>query len=170
MASPIAENSILFIALTSWAPTIFTVAVGGFLASILFPRWQQSYQLAKQTTEKRLLLAEQVAKFMNRYFVAWRRLIQISTLERDRALSPEEAKRKEEFVIDRNQERDALHDHLSACHLYFSENTSAIVSEFCLWDEGNSAKRLAELPPLSEWRNWERRVLTAMKNDLSRHA
>ncbi|MEL6266442.1 MAG: hypothetical protein AAFR52_12470 [Pseudomonadota bacterium] len=167
MGDAISEGSLLYIALTNWGPTVFTVGVGGYLASVLFPRWQSGYQMTKQRTARKIEIAESVARNLEGYIIAWRRLIAISKLERERPLDEVEQARKAGFVTERNDLRDALFADLNVCGLYFSPPVTRLVHDFCDWDEENAVRRLDELPGIEEWRAWERRILEAMRDEMS---
>ncbi len=158
------ENGIASLLLRYWGPPTITVIVGGALASLLFPRWQNRAARAKAFNDRRFETLEEIAESFPRYVAAWRRLIQISELEQSRALSEEEAERKRLFVAQRNEARDALCSALSRSQIYFSEPSWDTIRKFLEWDEGNSAKRLGELPGIEEWRRWETRVLGQLRS------
>lgn len=151
--------------LTSWGPPVITVIIGGALASLLFPRWQNRAAQAKTFNERRFALMEEIADLFPRYIASWRRLMQISTLEQTRPLDEAETKRKMDFVAQRSEARDALCSALNRGQIYFSEDTWGIIQSFLIWDEGNTAKRLEDLPDVSEWRSWESRILRSSISD-----
>jgi hypothetical protein len=146
-------------------PTLVSIIVGGLFASILFPRWQSRYTRTKTLTEHRFALTEALAAQFQAYVTAWRRLIQISTLETGRALSEEEAARKGAFVVQRNEARDALWASFARGQLYFTDQTCDIIRKFMEWDETQGSKTLADLPSIEEWRQWESRLLAQLKRD-----
>lgn len=167
MEAGVAENTLLHIALTQWAPSIFTICVGGLLASVIFPRLQGRWQVDRTRHAKRVEIAERIAQQLDRYIVCWRRLMQISQLEASRALTAEEAERKRAFIAQRNERRDALHDSLTIGGLYFSDGAAELFAAYRAWDEGNAAKRLSDLPDIAEWRDWERRIVATVKRELA---
>jgi hypothetical protein len=167
------ETSIDYIALSRWLPGLLTVVAGGYMASILFPKLQQNARRITQIEEKKVQIAEEIVQGFNRYIVSWGRLIEISNLEQknleqDRALSEEEAERKNGFVLERNQRRDALLDKLKLCQLYFCEGTCGAIGRFVEWDTSQTSKYLHELPSLEEWRSHEKTIVGLIKNEISR--
>lgn len=158
------ENSVLSLLVRYWGPPAITVIVGGIMASLLFPRWQNRAAQAKAFNDRRFVILEEIADLFPRYVAAWRRLIQISELEKERALSEAESTRKQTFVAQRNEARDAVCSALSRGRVYFSDESWTTIEEFLSWDEGNSAKRLGELPNIREWRQWESRILVQLKS------
>lgn len=146
------EDGLLFQILTKALPSLMTVVAGGVLASTMFPRLQRSYQRTLQTEEKKIELSEAVVRAFSRYVAAWSRLIAISELEADRALSEEEQSRKQEYVEDRKNYRDELFDGIQMAQLYFSDEFCSELKKFAEWDALQSTKTLSELPPISEWK------------------
>ena len=99
----------------------------------------------------------------------WRRLISISELERENnGLLDEQRQLKNSFVIARNADRDALLEALCATRLYFSEQVYATIKEFIRWDDLASIKTLEGLPSVSEWREWEEKIVLALQREISK--
>ncbi|WP_162652902.1 hypothetical protein [Lentilitoribacter sp. Alg239-R112] len=160
------ETSITYIVLNRWLPGVITVVVGGYVASILFPKLQQNAQRNTQVREKRTEIAEEIVQYFNRYIISWRRLIQIAKLEEVRELSDDEVKRKNGFVLERNERRDLLFDKLKLCQLYFCDRTCSEIQNFVSWDEKQSSRPLEELPDLEVWRTYEVNIIGLIKNEL----
>lgn len=165
--SAIDEASFAYIVLSRWLPGLITVVAGGYMASILFPKLQRNSQRITQIEEKKIAIAEEIVQCFNRYIVSWRRLIQISKLETERALSDDEADRKIGFVVERNERRDALLDKLKLCQLYFCDSTCGEIARFVDWDERQSSKSLEELPELTAWRQHENTIVGLIKDEIS---
>lgn len=162
---PLDPNSPLFMVLRHWVPTLIPIVIGGYFASILFPRWQAANVKAKAVTEHRLTLMEDLAIGLVRYHTAWRRLLQIARYAETNPLSDVEAERRDGFVEERNEARDALMDLCARGQLYFSQAACDLISDFVAWDEAQTAKTLADLPPLQEWRSWENKILSQLRRD-----
>lgn len=152
----------VFQLMTSWGPPVITILVGGTLANLLYPRWQNRAAASRSFNDRRFALMEEVADCFPLYVNAWRRLIQISTLEAQRGLSEDETDRKTGFVTQRNDARDRLFSALSRGRVYFSGETWGIISSFKTWDSMQGNKRLAELPEIEEWLEWEDRIMTQL--------
>ena len=166
---PLAERSPLLVALTDWMPPLITIVIGGFFASILFPVWQSRFNRSKAASTRRLEIAESVAKHFQKYITSWRRLISISELERDNhGLSDEQRQLKNSFVSARNANRDNLLEALCASRLYFSEQVYETIKEFINWDDLAAVKTLDSLPRVSEWREWEEKVVLALQREISK--
>jgi hypothetical protein len=163
---PVQDQSLLYIVLNAWVPAFVTVILGGFVASIVVPGIQRRYQRYQMRLDKKTELCEGTAKAFGRYIVSWRRLRQISELERQRALTPEEADRKRGFVAERNSRRDDLFDCLRVCRLYSSQEVCSELVRFMAWDGQQSAIPLSDLPPLDDWRRWEGQLIGMLKNDI----
>jgi hypothetical protein len=162
------ETSFAYIALARWLPSILTVVLGGYVASVLFPRLQRKFQKASQEEERKRQIAEEVVQAFSRYVISWRRLIQISRLERERDLSESEIARKREFVSDRKEQRDLLVDKLRLCELYYCGEVCTALNGFLDWDELQSLKTLDDLPDISDWRDYERKLVGLIKNELAK--
>lgn len=160
------ENSIAYVAMNSWVPSLITVVVGGYMVSILFPRLQRRSQRGTQIEEKKVAIAEDIVQSFNRYIVSWRRLIQIAELGQSRELSDDECERLQQFVEDRKECRDGLMDNLRLCQLYFCDGLCSEVQRFIDWDERQAAKSLEELPSLDEWRAHEESLVGLIKNEI----
>lgn len=160
------DISFFEIVIRNWIPTIFTVGMGGYLASVLFPRLQARFHTNRQMIEKRFLLAEQAMCCLATYAVFWRRIILISSLEIKRPLDEHEGPRKKCFVEQRNKCREELLMTLVKCRLYFSSSAGELISEFMAWDEQNSSKNLFELPAVEEWQKWRDKISIALKREL----
>ncbi|WP_161555708.1 hypothetical protein [Mangrovicoccus ximenensis] len=171
LLDPLDPDSPLALMLKGWGPPLVSIVIGGLFASILFPRWQDRFSRSRAGLDKRMELAECIAAQLARYLTAWRRLIDIARLEAARraggaALAEAETARKLGFVADRNAARDELLDLCARAQLYFGEAALREIAGFAAWDESQAAKQLDDLPPIEEWRTWERRVLGAMRRDL----
>lgn len=164
------EFSIAYIALTQWAPPLITVLLGGLLASILFPRWQDRYARYHAREERKLALAEQLSKDMTRYVTYWNRLRTIAELESSRTegLSDAEFSRKQAFIDSRNSSRDSLIDTLCSTEVYFSEEVQTAIDEFLRWDESCTSLRLDELPDREEYTHRRRKILAVVHKEVSR--
>lgn len=149
--------------MTSWGPPVITLLVGGVLANLLYPRWQERAARNRTFNERRFAIMEEIADLFPPYVAAWRRLVQISELERTRPLSDAESERKMLFVSQRTEARDALCSALSRSQIYFSDKSWDTICSFLEWDEANSAKRLEELPEISEWRYWQDEIIRQLK-------
>lgn len=164
------EFSVAYIALTEWVPPLFTVLVGGLLASLLFPRWQDSYARNKAREERKLALAEELSRNMTRYVTHWNRLRTIAELEVSRAgagLSEEEFARKKGFVEARNSARDAVIDTLCSIEIYFSKEVRTIIDDFMRWDEACMSLGIDELPTREKYALQRRKVLSAVHEEVS---
>ncbi len=139
--------------------------VGGLTAHILYPRWQDSYLRRKALTERRSALGEDIVALMNGYVVCWRRLLEAASFLSqshtdevpDAALQDQQDK-VQGFAAKRSDARDALMSALSRFMLYCDRADRTEIDAFITWDESQSNKRLAELPDIKEWRQWEDRL------------
>lgn len=155
--------------MTSWIPPLITIVIGGLFASILIPAWQSRFNRSKAASNRRLEIAESVTRYFQKYITSWRRLISISELERENnGLLDEQRQLKNSFVIARNADRDALLEALCATRLYFSEQVYATIKEFIRWDDLASIKTLEGLPSVSEWREWEEKIVLALQREISK--
>jgi hypothetical protein len=160
-------NALLDIVLKEWIPPLVSVLLGGLIASILVPRWQVKFEKGRLYDRRKLELLEQISETFPRYVVNWNRLIYISLHEAKKGnLSQDEILRKQRFIDDRNSTRDALVSALNASRIYFSSNTEQLIEEFYHWDDQCSIMRVGELPKIDAWWTWERKLLSAMKNEL----
>lgn len=166
LLDPLDPNSPLALIIKGWGPPLISILIGGLFASILFPRWQDSYTRARAATQHRLDLTEQIASAFARYITAWRRLIDIATLGQNRELNDEELERLSGFAADRNNARDELLDLCARGQLYFGKAAATDVASFLRWDEAQASKTLEELPKIEEWRAWESKVLKQLKRDI----
>jgi hypothetical protein len=164
------ELSVGYIVLTAWVPPLITVLIGGIFASILFPRWQDRHARYHAREERKLALAEEIARDMARYTTCWSRLRTIAELEisREDGLTDEEFERKKGFVEARNSARDALMDTLCSLEIYFSSEVRSSIAEFVRWDEECSALRIDELPPREEYRNRSQRIVSKVSKEIAR--
>ncbi|MGD1923522.1 MAG: hypothetical protein ACFB03_04950 [Paracoccaceae bacterium] len=162
----ISKNSIAYLVIESWGPPVLTIVVGGLFASILFPRWQAQYNRGKALGEHKIKLYEEIAEHFSLYIAAWRRLISIARLEKRRKLSEREMNRKEQFVLQRNDYRDTLISEFARAKLYFSAKSRIEIEDFMKWDEANGTKTVDELPTISEWQDWEERVVQCLRKEL----
>lgn len=167
----IEPGSIAYLSITHWLPAIFAAVVGGYFARVILPNALEEYAYSRRRTEKRIEHAEKISSLLGRYIIWWRRLIQITQLEAERILDEDEILRKLDFVKERNSSKDDLYAALSVSAFYFHERCCDVLREFIDWDEAQSAKRLTDLPDISEWRKWETRILLSMREDVreSRH-
>jgi hypothetical protein len=161
------EPGLAQIAITTWLPAVFAAIAGGYFAKVFLPIIYENNVRAKKLADKKIEHAENIAIQLCCYIVAWRRLIQIATLERSRNLSEAETDRKQKFVEDRNKHRDELYKHFSISPFYFGKDFCAKMKEFICWDEDIVAKRLDELPEISTWKKWEEEVLLSLRKDLN---
>ncbi|MFA3915959.1 hypothetical protein [Ruegeria hyattellae] len=162
------EHSITYIALTKWAPPLITIFVGGLMASILFPRWQDRYNRHRAREDRKLALAEEVAQNMKKYIQAWNRLRAIAELEASRpdGLTEVEFERKKSYVEERSNARDELHDNLVSAQLYFSADAQAAIGDFFRWDERCSELHLDQLPERSEFAVESRKVVSTIHAEI----
>lgn len=152
--------------LQSWAPPLITIVAGGAFASLLIPRLQAGYNRSKLFEQKRMEAMERIAEVFPAYIASWRRLIALAEEERRAGESPERiVKLKYEIAGRRNERRDELAATIARARLYFSATFAAEARTFLDWDEGHSRSSLDALPPLSEWRAWEDRLLTQMRDE-----
>lgn len=153
MLEDLNQHSVLYIALTKWAPPLITILIGGLFASILFPRWQSNFSRNKAREERKLEVYEDVSKWVNRYRVCWKRVVIISTYEANQTDGLDEAQsaRKQNFLEARNDARLELSDAMCRAELYFSDSALEIVKEFRKWDDALSSLRLQELPSSAEF-------------------
>lgn len=150
----------------SWVPPLLSVIVGGFVASAVVPRIQKNFERNKSLSSRRMELAEKISATFSKYLINWKRLVQISSAEKEAcSLSDEEKERKSNFISKRNENREQLLELCSIAVLYYSEDLCRIIREFTEWDEKYSATRLEELPPLSEWHEWRGRIIHALKEE-----
>lgn len=105
MFTSLEENSVLHIALVEWVPPLITIVVGGLIASVLIPRWQDAHARHHAREARRLALAEELARNFLRYVISWERLLIIAELEAERpeGLSDEEQARKISYVVRRQR-------------------------------------------------------------------
>ena len=163
---PLDDTSTAFLMIRHWGPSIITIVVGGICASILFPRWQAQYNRAKALGERKVALLEDIAVQFTLYIAAWRRLISIAKLERDRDLTEREMTRKDQFVQQRGETRDELLQALAKAKIYFSRQSRHQIDDFVLWDQMLGSKTLEELPPIEEWRIWEERISKCLRYEI----
>lgn len=162
------ENSFLYLVLRYWVPSLLSIIAGGLFASVLIPRWQARWSKNRAQEDRRVELYETIAEHFSLYITAWRRLIEIATLEATRPLSEQEAERKQAIVAHRTEERDELLRAFSKSSLFFSAESDARIEAFLEWDECNGAKRLDELPEIDEWKRREKEILSSLRRDLRR--
>lgn len=155
-----------FVMIRHWGPTIITIVLGGLCASILFPRWQEQYNRAKAMGEHKVALLEDIAVQFTLYIAAWRRLISIAELEQNRDLTPREMDRKDRYVSQRGEARDALLQGMAKAKIYFSRNSRLRIDDFILWDQMLGTKPLKDLPHLEEWRNWEEKISQCLRYEI----
>lgn len=159
-------DSIEFLLLRHWGPPIITVIWGGLIASVLVPRLQAKRDRSRAINERKIALYEDIADQFGRYVSAWRRLMSISMLERDRQLTPMELERKQRFIEERYVTRDALFADFAKARLYFSREACDRIDDFVAWDEANASKRLEDLPDIKSWRRHEGDVIECLGRDL----
>ena len=164
------EFSVFYIVLTQWVPPLITILIGGYLASILFPKWRDSIVRTRATEDRKLALAEDLSKCLTRYLLNWNRLRTISELEmsRNTGLTEIEHERKKQFVSDRNDSRDHLIDVMASAEIYFSHEVQDAIEQFKTWDEANSAMRINELPSSSEFDARKRKLLNAIHSEIEK--
>jgi len=153
--------------------------MGGFVANVIYPR----YLRKKAVTERRALIAEDVAAEMNTYITSWRRLIDAAKYAGKRHTEllkehgeelPEVAEaelnacseRVATFAENRNICRDKLHSSLSRCRLYCKEDEQSVIEDYLRWDEAQVTKTLDDLPTLRDWRRWEQKLLEVSQQSL----
>ena len=168
MRTQIPENSLLFILLSDLLPAIMTVLVGGFLAARVFPRLQDKFDVTKHSNQRKRDLSEEITIHFEKYISSWRRLITISKYGLDTTLNNEEVVRRETIIASRNESRDSLLAALRSGQLYFSSESSKVIDDFILWDERTSSATLSELPEVIEWRDWQKRVKSALSREVAR--
>lgn len=154
------------IILQHWVPPTITAALG--LLTGLYVASTGQVSAEKQLYLKhRIGHAEAVAIHFSEYVENWRRLIQVSTYEREKGvLDHETAARKNAYVTARNNARDKLFGALGALELYFGPQVLEKAAEFRKWDDAQTIKRLNELPPLSEWRNHSAAIVGAIRAEM----
>jgi hypothetical protein len=162
----IKEHSFLHIVLKEWVPTLITVLVGGGLLTTLIPRCQTDFERTKAYESHRLSIAESTAKDFTAYILYWQRLRDVAELEKTRMLSPDEAERKKEFAVRRNESVNALYDDLAIARLYFSSDILKLAEDFMRWDRSYSNRRLDDLPSLENWYEWKEKMATAMTREI----
>lgn len=162
------QNSISFIILTKWAPPLLTVFVGGLLASLLFPRWQDRHANNQARQHRRLALAEEVQRNFRRYISSWNRLRSISQLERDRpnGLSNIEFERKNKIAEARTLSRDELLDTMCSLEIYFSDEVQRRIWEFYSWDDRLATLRLEDLPSRSVFLDKQREIILLVQQEI----
>ncbi len=177
------QTSLAYISLRFLVFPSVLVIVGGFVANVIYPRVQDRYLRKKAFTERKSLIAEDIAAEMNTYITSWRRLVDTANYahqrqnelleESDGNLSPSAeaeldacAERMATFAESRNVCRDKLHSSLSRCRLYCDENEQSIIEDYLRWDEAQVTKSLEDLPTLKDWRLWERKLLAVSQQSL----
>lgn len=160
------ESSFAYLVLRHWGPPIVTIVVGGLFASVLFPRWQARWSRERAVGERKVALYEGIAENFSLYVTAWRRLIQISGLQRQRELSEREMLRKDQYLAQRTDARDALVCEFAKARLYFSAKSRGRIDSFLGWDETNGAKQLEDLPQIAEWKRWEEEIVRCLRDEL----
>lgn len=159
-------NSVGYLLLSNWGPPIVTIFVGGAFASLLVPRWQARWNRDRATEERRIALYEAISEHFSMYVTAWRRLLQIARLERERNLSELERARKEDYLRSRTDARDSLICEFAKARIYFSRNSGDAIAKFVHWDEKNGSKNFGDLPDIEEWREWEDLIVENLRQDL----
>ncbi len=149
-------------------PSVLSVTLGGYVASKLVPVWQRSAALSKKRSERKVEISENVVRAFQHYITAWERLGTIARLERSRpnGLTAEEASRKEQFINERNSSRLLLLENLALIQLYFPVFCARAANDFCAWDEKLGTRAVNALPSLEEWRLWEERVVSRLREEL----
>nr|WP_321249049.1 hypothetical protein [uncultured Ruegeria sp.] len=163
MFEALPENSIALIIASEWLPTILTILLGGWFASVLIPRLQANFERNKTREKRRFELAEEVAQNLVHYRMCWERLLSIAKLEQDRkedGLTEVEFDRKKTFVKDRNEARDKLINSLTSVQFYFSKKSQYQAANFIEWDQSIQTLGLQDLPRKCEW---ELRITTLIK-------
>lgn len=164
-------------------PTILIV-IGGILANHFYPRWQARQSRINAQDARRYELYEDILAQMSLYITNWRRLIEIAEFEVE--LRREEGSdtsqgdqkvlanriqelksRKEQIVLHRGDARDRMLDSIARLKIYASHEACDVLDDFCSWDEEQSKKRLNDLPSISSWRDWESRVIAAIRSSAS---
>lgn len=162
-------------------PAIILV-IGGIAANILYPRWQDKYLRQKSLNARKFEIGENIFSLVNIYVTTWRRLIEVSSYEKDtyKALNrsrSEERKnelnvkledasiRKMEFVKDRGVHRDALMDAVCRFKIYVDIEAQTILDDFVRWDSAQSTKTLEELD-IDKWHAWEDRLRSTISRCL----
>lgn len=163
----LAENSPLAIALAQWVPAGITIVVGGVFASILLPRWQNANARFHAREARRLAIAEEMAKNMERYILSLNRLLIISRAECGNPLSDAEIRRKEGFLDARNKHREALRDSMCSISLYFSSRSEIMIRKFNEWDDASVNLTVDKAPPIDQWRTRGERVMSQIRSEVS---
>ncbi|MCA8883337.1 MAG: hypothetical protein KDA50_06260 [Rhodobacteraceae bacterium] len=163
--APLDPDSPLSLMIRHWGPPLISILVGGLFASVLFPRWQESWTRTRARSQHGLEMTENLASSFSAYLTAWRRLIDIAGLQQERPLTEEEKARLLGFVADRNAARNTLLDLCARGQLYFSDAACDTITEFLDWDRKQAAKRLDDLPDLEEWRVWQKKIMRQLKAD-----
>lgn len=164
------KHSVLYIVLSEWVPPLITILIGGVLASVLFPRWQDQHARYHAREDRKLALAEEFSRNITRYLVCWRRLRTIAELELSRSdgLTEAEFERKKKFVEARDTARDALMDTLCSLGVYFSNNVRASIDDFIRWDEACCSSRINDLPPREDYTKKRQELIAVVHREVAR--
>jgi len=160
------QKTIWLIVVQYWIPPLITGLLG-------FGIGLHMAQRADVSTKERLYLecrvkqAEAVAIHFDQYIENWRRLIQIATYEKGKGgLDEDDRKRKNGYVVARNDNRDKLFGAMGALDLYFGPTVLQNVTEFRTWADAQTIKPLEQLPSLNEWRKHKSAVISAIRREL----
>lgn len=155
--------------LQQWiAPSI--TALLGLVAGIGLSTYNADLSTNRFFLEKRAVAADNIANEFSRYVVNWERLIQLRR-EIDTKTTEPSAEEKELFtkvVYARNEARDKLFSSFDSAHLYYGDNTSALIGKFREWDIQQSTLTMDKLPDVQEWRTWQVTILRSLHKEISR--
>lgn len=144
--------------LNEWTP-VFLAGLVSFATAWFF----KSLERNKYYKDKRIERADQTISHFSVYIEYWRKLMLIAELAANRELSDNEAKRLERYVAERDEAKQELTACLATLSLYFGSDVIKVAKQFSDWDKEQAAKRLDELPDISEWEDCLQRLSLILK-------
>lgn len=145
---------------------LLAVGFGYFTGSLIE---QQKFQLEREKflLEQKLRVWAACAKHFSDYITNWDRLRKIATSEKQVAsLSPDERTRKNRYVNDRDAARVALQAALWEASLIYGEPARKPIETYFEFDREQAAKRLEELPSVSQWEHHRDEILNALRGEV----
>ena len=147
--------------LNRWAPVLLAGLISFTTAWIM-----KSVERSRHFKDKRVDRADQVISDLSCYIENWRKLRFIAQLKAERELTEEEQARLNRYVSNRDEAKHELISSLNTLQLFFPDNVVLEARAFQKWDSDQSIKRLDELPEMSEWEHWLKRLSVILKKNI----
>jgi len=152
-----------------WVPPAITAALG-LTAGIALATYNSDISDNRYFLEKRAMAADDIAKQFSIYVVNWERLIEMRKHFDERRSEPsgEEKENFKRIVFNRSDSRDKLFSAFDLAHLYYGDTTSNLITKFREWDIKQSNLTIDQLPNISHWRVWQKKVLRQLHGEVAK--